>query len=595
MRDNLRAAGLILRLTFQADPWGATWLVARSPIGFCTVLGTAYGLKIITDAAVAKDGASLARGVALMVLVLLLGRAATEGSLSARATVIERTSLLIDRRLMELALAVPGLGVHETPKHRDQLELLRLRRGELGEVVDAISHNMGILLLTGGSVLLLAQVSPLLLLLPVVGLITMTSAIYAERLMVKSQERSAEQLRAARHLFEVATRPDAGKEVRIFGLGPTLIDRHRRAWMDADKVQNKASWQWSFFHSVGWLGFSSAYVAAIVLVVWLAVDGRATAGDVVMTLKLAAGVNQLVQGVVFMAGWLYMQLKTAGRVAWLADYVESHRFARSDPAPAPDRLRQGIRLENVDFRYPETDAPILRDVTLDIPAGATVALVGENGAGKSTLIKLLSRFYDPTAGRILVDGVDLARVDPAQWRARMAAGFQDFARFELLARETVGVGDLPRVEDEPAVAAALGRAGATDVVDSLPDGMTSRLGRTFDDGAELSGGQWQKLALGRAMMRETPLLLVLDEPTASLDAPTEYELFERYAGGARRVSRETGAITVLVSHRFSTVRMADLIVVVDGGRVAEVGSHDELVARDGLYAELFALQARAYR
>jgi ATP-binding cassette subfamily B protein len=595
MPDNLRAAGLVLRLTFKADPWGATWLVARSPIGFCTVLGNVYGLKLITDSAVAKDTGGVVFAAAFMVVVLLVGRVATEGSLSARATVIERTSLLIDRRLMELALAVPGLGVHETPKHRDQLELLRLRRGELGEVVDAISHNLGMLLLASGSVLLLGQINPWLLVLPAVGLVALAAVIYAERLWVKAQEESVEQLRAARHLFEVATEPGAGKEVRVFGLGPTLLGRHRRLWTSADRVQNRASWRWTLLHSAGWLIFSSAYVAAIFLVVWLAVRGRATAGDVVMTLQLAASVNQLVQGVVFMAGWLYMQLKTAGRITWLADYAASHRFARTDPAPAPDQLRQGIRLDRVSFRYPETEAPVLRELTLDIPAGTTVALVGENGAGKSTLIKLLSRFYDPSTGQILVDGVDLTRIDPAEWRARMAAGFQDFARFELLARETVGIGDLPRIEQEPVVAAALARAGATDVVDSLADGMATRLGRTFDGGAELSGGQWQKLALGRAMMREAPLLLVLDEPTASLDTATEFELFERYAGGARRVSRETGAITVLVSHRFSTVRMADLIVVIDGGGLVESGSHDELVARGGLYAELFALQARAYR
>jgi ABC-type multidrug transport system, ATPase and permease components len=595
MRDNLRAAGLILSLTFKADPWGATWLVVRSPISFCTVLGTAYGLKLLTDAAVTRDLNQVLVAIGVLMLVLLLGRAATEGSLSARATVIEKTSLLIDQRLMEAALAVPGLEHHETPKHRDQLELLRLRRGELGEVVDAISHNLGMLMLTGGSVFLLARIHPLLLLLPVVGVVTLFTGIYAERLWIRSQEQTVGQLRSAKHLFEVATETAAGKEVRVFGLGPTLVERHRRLWTEADRVQNRASWLWTLLYSGGWFLFSSAYVAAIGLVVWLAVHRQATPGDVVMALKLAAGVNQLVQGVVFMAGWLFVQLKTAGRITWLTNYARSSRFGHPDPVPAPERLRHGIRLDNVSFRYPETDSPVISDVSVDIPAGCTVALVGENGAGKSTLIKLLARFYQPTSGRILVDGIDLARIDPTEWRGQMAAGFQDFARFELLARETVGVGDLSRIESEPAVAAALTRAAATDVVASLPDGMSTRLGTTFDEGAELSGGQWQKLALGRAMMREAPLLLVLDEPTASLDTATEYELFERYAAGARRVSARTGAVTVLVSHRFSTVRMADLIIVIDDGKLVEYGSHDQLIAREGLYAELFGLQARAYR
>jgi len=210
-------------------------------------------------------------------------------------------------------------------------------------------------------------------------------------------------------------------------------------------------------------------------------------------------------------------------------------------------------------------------------------------------VKLLARFYEPTEGRILVEGVDLRCFDPAEWRTRWAAGFQDFARFELLAGETVGVGDLPRMEEKAAIGSALARAAATDVVDGLPHGTRTPLGRTFDDGVELSGGQWQKLALGRAMMRESPLVLVLDEPTASLDAFTEHELFSRYAQTAGRVAAETGAITILVSHRFSTVQMADFIVVLDSGRLVEVGSHEELMSRGGLYAELFELQARAYR
>lgn len=210
-------------------------------------------------------------------------------------------------------------------------------------------------------------------------------------------------------------------------------------------------------------------------------------------------------------------------------------------------------------------------------------------------MKLLLRFYEPTSGRITVDGTDLGRLEPDEWRRATSAGFQDFVRFEFLARETVGVGELSRLEDEEAVRSALGRASADEVLDVLPEGLGTQLGRRFDDGHELSTGQWQKLALGRAMMREVPLLLVLDEPTASLDPMTEHALFEHYAGAAERIGAERGSITLLVSHRFSTVRMADLIVVVDGGRIEEAGSHEELMARGGLYAELYEIQARAYR
>jgi ATP-binding cassette subfamily B protein len=224
-----------------------------------------------------------------------------------------------------------------------------------------------------------------------------------------------------------------------------------------------------------------------------------------------------------------------------------------------------------------------------------VAVVGENGAGKSTLVKLLARMYSPTNGRITVDGVDLAAMPIAVWRERLAGAFQDFYRFEFAAQRTVGVGDVTRLDERPAAEVAVERAGAADVIDRLAYGLDTQLGSSWDGGAEVSFGQWQKLALARGFMRDEPLLLILDEPTAALDAETEHSLFERFAEQARARTSATGRITVLVSHRFSTVRMADRIVVMDGARIAEVGSHEELVRRDGQYAELYRLQAAAYR
>ena len=210
-------------------------------------------------------------------------------------------------------------------------------------------------------------------------------------------------------------------------------------------------------------------------------------------------------------------------------------------------------------------------------------------------MKLLCRFYEPTAGRITVDGIPLSDLPVTEWRAALAAGFQDFAKPELAAQRAVGIGDLQHLDDVAAVRDALARASAIDVVDGLADGLGTQLGKSFDDGVELSGGQWQKLALGRALMRTAPLLLLLDEPTAAIDAETEHALFQRFAGAAKGAAELTGAITVLVSHRFSTVRMADLIVVVDEGGVVEVGSHHMLMGRGGLYAELYDLQASSYR
>ncbi|HEY5569687.1 MAG TPA: ABC transporter ATP-binding protein, partial [Gammaproteobacteria bacterium] len=224
-------------------------------------------------------------------------------------------------------------------------------------------------------------------------------------------------------------------------------------------------------------------------------------------------------------------------------------------------------------------------------AGAVIAIVGENGAGKTTLVKLLAKMYEPTAGTIYVDDTPLARVAAEDWRTRLAGAFQDFFRFEFRARHTVGLGDVSRLDDEPAVTTAVGRAGAADVVSRLTAGLDTQLGPTWPGGVEVSFGQWQKLSLARGFMRDRPLLLVLDEPTAALDAETEHALFERYAAAARG----DGRITILVSHRFSTVRMADIIVVLDGARVVEVGTHAELIARGAQYSELYGIQAAAYR
>jgi ATP-binding cassette subfamily B protein len=304
--------------------------------------------------------------------------------------------------------------------------------------------------------------------------------------------------------------------------------------------------------------------------------------------RLSAYVGSAVGELGFLRG---IWLDSAQRLAWLED-LAAQQNAHVDES-VPDRLTEGIRFEGVSFVYPGTSREVLEDVDLTLPAGSVVAVVGENGAGKSTLVKLLARMYTPTSGRITADGVDIGHVDVEQWRERLAGAFQDFARLEFLAATTVGLGDEPRQDDRAAVGSAVDRAGASSVVDDLGQGLDTQLGPSWDGGVDVSFGQWQKLALARGYMRPEPLLLMLDEPTAALDAETEHALFEQFAVGARKEAAN-GRVTVLVSHRFSTVRMADLIVVLDGARVAEVGSHDELMARAGPYAELYSIQAQSY-
>jgi ATP-binding cassette subfamily B protein len=343
------------------------------------------------------------------------------------------------------------------------------------------------------------------------------------------------------------------------------------------------------------LAFLVGYFGAIVFVIQRAVAGQASVGDTVLTAVLAGQVLGLITTSTNLVQFAWRGLAAAQRYLYLADLASQAQQQVDPTAIIPDKLVDGIRLHQVAYRYPLGQTDVLQAINLHLPAGATMAIVGDNGAGKTTLVKLLAGLYQPTAGQLTLDGIDLATLDPDQWRQRVSAGFQDHARFEFIVRETVGIGDLSALEDEVKVSEALARAGAADLVESLPQGLATQLGANWPDGIDLSGGQWQKLAIGRAMMRPTPLLLLLDEPTAALDAETEHRLFQRWTTTARHLRQSTGAVTVLVSHRFSTVQMADLIVVLNGGQVVEVGSHQELLALGGLYAELFALQAQSYR
>lgn len=319
---------------------------------------------------------------------------------------------------------------------------------------------------------------------------------------------------------------------------------------------------------------------------------RASPGDVLLALAAGGNLSRYLGITVAQAEFLRWCIDAPRRLVWLEDYEAAHRELAD--CPAPTRIERGIRLEGVSFRYPGTETWVLRDVDLELAAGSVVAIVGENGAGKTTLVKLLCRFYEPTQGRITADGTDLSRIQADAWRARLAGAFQDFMRYELRARRTVGLGDVERMDEEPALEAAGARGGAVDVVSRLPRGLDTQLGPTWHQGVDLSFGQWQKLALARGFLRDGPLLLALDEPTAALDAETEHALFERFTAASRAANAD-GRITILVSHRFSTVRMAEPIVVLDGARVLEAGSHEALMRRGGLYAELYGIQARAYR
>lgn len=590
MREQWRGFRLLVSTAVRTDPWRTLGLVLE-PIGRLAWPLAGLWLSFLTDGVLQDRGNLIVTGI----VGLLVGVVANWGiSLCGnmmRITLSEKVGFAFDREITRLTADLPGLDHHERADYQDRLELLRQSQGALGGAMNSLINSVANVVGGAGVIVMLVVVHPLLLVLVLFALPAIPVARFEQRWNKQAEEESATPSRQARHLRRLAYDRGAGMEIRVFGLQDELRARSREAWRRARRPAVRAALRRDLAHGVQEIVYALAFVAAIGFVLWRAMRGQSSVGEVVMAVYTCARVQQVVWAIHGVAR-LGQSLRAAGRMLWLRDYAATVGAGRSGRAPEQS-ISDGIVFENVSFRYPGTERWILRGMSLHIPAGAVVALVGENGAGKSTVVKLLARMYQPTEGRILVDGVDLAELDVDAWRERLSAAFQDFAKFELLAQQTVGVGDLPRLDDEPAVAAALDRAGAGDVVPKLPRGVASQLGSSWEDGVDLSTGQWQKLALGRALMREDPLVVFFDEPTASLDAPTEHALFARYTETSRSGAAR-GMITVLVSHRFSTVRSADLILVIDDGRIAEMGSHAELMEIDGLYAELYTLQARSY-
>lgn len=507
----------------------------------------------------------------------------------------ERLTIFLESHVVRLQASVATIEHHERPEYLDRLAVLRDQVFVLDHMYMSLFTTCGWVLRLGVTIWLLVSIHPALGLLAVFALPTVLTSTWRPGVERAAEERGASAIRLSRHLFNVATTAPPGKEVRVTRIGPRLVAERRAAWERWYAPVAAARWSSALWHTIGWAIFGLAYVAAVVFVSSVL---KAMAGNVLLVLAAGSRLSAYVAATVGEIGFLRgIWLDGSKRLAWLEDYAAA--LVQHADQPAPEQLAEGIRFDHVSFAYPGTERLVLDDVSLHLRPGSVVAIVGENGAGKTTLVKLLCALYHPTSGRILVDGVDLARMPADAWRSRLAGAFQDFYRFEFKTRHTVGVGDVPHLDDERAVAAAVDRAGAGDAVDQLAARLETQLGPTWPDGVEISFGQWQKLALARGFMRERPLLLVLDEPTAALDAETEHALFERYAAAARGADPGApsgcGQITILVSHRFSTVRMADFIVVLDGSHLVESGTHEALLAQGGQYAQLYSIQAAAYR
>jgi ATP-binding cassette, subfamily B, bacterial len=598
VRGRARSVAIMATAAFRADRWRASLSLALDMVSGLSGPLFAVALGWLAADAAGEAGGPGAGGAALA-LTLALGIHMALGSLSwqIRVTLEEKTAHLVECHVVELVTGLVGLSHHEQPEHLRRVERLMWENWLVAMSVPALVASAEVVVRLGVTVVLLARVDRALLLLPLFGVPLLFAGGWAERIRLKALDARADAGRRADYLFDLATRPAPAKETRIFGLGPEVLRRHAAEARHLASDERRHRLQGAWLIAAGRLVFALGYTGAVLVVASRAALGQIGIGELVLTVSLASQVMGQLTTMSDRAAWLNWTLTAVRHYVWLLDFAASARrqVAGAGPTgPAPERLHQGLRFEGVAFRYPGTDAEVLSGVDLDLPAGTIVAVVGDNGAGKTTLVKLLCRFHEPTEGRITVDGVDLRAIDAASWRRRTTAAFRDPTRYGVLVQEAVGVGDVGRM-DRPSVEAAIDGTGVADVVAAQPLGLSTQLGPDWEGGIDLSGGQWQKLALARSAMPEHPLLLVLDEPTAALDAEAEHAVFERYARAAQAARATTGAVTVLVSHRFSTVRMADRIVVVSGGRVAESGSHDELMVAGGLYAELFTLQSRAYR
>jgi ATP-binding cassette subfamily B protein len=397
----------------------------------------------------------------------------------------------------------------------------------------------------------------------------------------------APEFRRMLYLEQILTIDTSVKEIKLFNLGEPLLKRYKTLFWEYYKEDEALARRRSIISVLWGILATSSYYGAYAWIVWITIGGSITIGDMILYLTLFRQSQHIFQGLFYNLGQLYESGLFMDNF-FTFQQIEPQMQPTDSPKAIMRPIRQGIEFRHVSFRYPDQDTWTLRHINLHIKPGESLALVGANGAGKTTLIKLLTRLYDPTEGGIFLDGTDLREYAIDDLRAVIGVIFQDFMRYHTTARENVGFGQFDAMDNEQRIWDASERGGADEVIAQLPDGYETILGRWFDGGRELSGGQWQKIALGRAFMRDSEIL-VLDEPTAALDAEREYEIFQRF----RELTR--GKTAILISHRFSTVRMADRIAVLKQGELIELGTHQTLLEQNGDYARLFNLQAAGYR
>jgi ATP-binding cassette subfamily B protein len=588
----VRGLPKVTRLTWQASPWLTIAIGVVTLVGGLLPTATAYTAKLLLDAVVAAIQGHGTKSAILGVALFQFGIFALTAISSALATISQQ--LLQEKMTLTIR--------HQVMDHASKLHLAYFEGSESYDLLRQASQEaptrplsmmtsaLGLVRTTitfASMIALLVSISPLLalvaLLTPIPAFISQSKygarAFWLTFLMSPIKRRMD-------YLSSLVTTDTYAKETKLFGLGPYLVDRFRQLGQVSYQRQVKLTRNRNL-SATAWGMLSTAAGSAIALYIALqAVDGRLTLGDLALYTAAATSVQTSVQGLFTAFSGMYENNLYLDN---LYKFLDTEPEVKAPPKPRrmPDKVQGHIVFEDVSFGYPGADERALDGVSFEIRPGETVAVVGRNGAGKSTLFKLLCRLYDPTDGRILLDDVDIREFDPDELRKQVSAMFQDYVTYQATAAENIGLGDLNRLEDRPHIEYSAQRAGADERIDRLPKRYDSPLGRWFDKGVSLSGGEWQKIALARAFMREAPIL-VLDEPTSALDAHAENELFSRLRELA------TGRTTLYISHRFSTVRQAEKILLLAHGKLAEQGTHEELMDLGGDYADLFTLQAAAY-
>ncbi len=582
----------LARLSFKVDRWGTIVNLVLMANVTVTIAMLALSQRWVVDGAHQHHETwhwllpSLVLATVAQAMYGIGGRLQN----NLRVDLASKLEVELDEKVYSYVARMPGIEHLERADYLDRVFLAVKSTGALATYAWGALETVSTILSLTLSGVLLAMVHPLLLLLVATTLPVLILGAKARNLALQARDASTERTRLELHLHELCLEPGAAKEIRISGAGGELSSRASGQWEAVTRVILAAQIRGAALQVLGWTIYAAGLGVALALVVHQTTNRPAAVGSLVLALSLAAQLRTqlfLVQGA---TERLAEGGKVAEHFAWLRSQAESTEHSEQ---AVPTRLTEGITLDDVTFTYPGASAPVLKHLTASFGAGSVIGLVGINGAGKTTLVKLLTALCQPTSGRILVDGRPLADLDSASWARATCGTFQDFAKFEFRAHETVGVGDPPRIEDRAAVEAAVRRGGAEQTVAGLADGLDTQLGRVFG-GAELSHGQWQQLALARGQMRIAPLLLVLDEPTAALDPQAEHDLFETFARQARAAAAANGAVTILVSHRFSTVSMADTVLVLADGGIVESGTHQELMSAGGRYAELYEAQAAGY-